>query len=62
MIVPESLRQGTAAPFWEDVWLFEQPWAFNLSNIQPHLQRSIHIWHGTGDKQVLLSSFQPLLF
>ncbi|CAL8465337.1 g4872 [Coccomyxa elongata] len=52
LIVPESLRQGTASMFFEDIYLFEQPWDFDIRNIRPEVQRSIHIWHGTGDKQV----------
>ncbi len=52
LIVPESLRQGNAAMFFEDIYLFEQPWEFDIRNIRPEVQRSIHIWHGTGDKQV----------
>lgn len=52
LIVPESLRQGTAAMFFEDIYLFEQPWEFDVRNIRPEVQRSMHIWHGTGDKQV----------
>ena len=52
-IVPESLRQRTAACFFQDLWLFERPWSFDLADIPAAAQRSIHIWHGTGDKQVV---------
>ena len=51
-VVPESLRQRTAATFFQDLWLFERPWSFNLADIPAAAQQSIHIWHGTGDKQV----------
>ena len=51
-IVPESLRQRTAAPFFQDLWLFERRWSFDLAALPAAAQRSIHIWHGTGDKQV----------
>ena len=52
--MPESLRQRTAATFFQDLWLFERPWSFNLADIPAAAQQSIHIWHGTGDKQVPL--------
>lgn len=52
-IVPESLRQRTAACFFQDLWLFERPWSFDLADIPAAAQQSIHIWHGTGDKQVV---------
>ena len=52
-IVPESLRQRTGACFFQDLWLFERPWSFNLEDLPPHVQKSVHIWHGTGDKQVM---------
>lgn len=51
--MPESLRQRTAAMFFEDLWLFGQPWDFDMRSITADVQRSIHIWHGTGDKQVM---------
>ncbi len=51
-VVPESLRQRTAATFFQDLWLFERPWSFKLADIPAAAQQSIHIWHGTGDKQV----------
>ena len=51
-IIPESLRQRTAANFFQDLWLFERRWSFNLADLPAHAQKSIHIWHGTGDKQV----------
>jgi hypothetical protein len=62
LIVPESLRQRTAAMFFDDIWLFEQPWEFDVRNIRRDMQRSNHIWHGTGDKQVpsFLSTFALL--
>ena len=56
-IIPESLRQRTAANFFQDLWLFERPWSFNLADLPAHVQESIHIWHGTGDKQVRAFSF-----
>ena len=52
LIVPEGLRQKTAEMFFEDFWLFDQPWDFQLEAIPPELQAAIHIWHGTGDRQV----------
>ena len=52
-IVPESLRQRTGACFFQDLWLFERPWSFDLEDLPPHVQKSVHIWHGTGDKQVM---------
>ena len=52
-IVPESLRQRTGACFFQDLWLFERPWSFNLEDLPAHIQKSVHIWHGTGDKQVM---------
>lgn len=51
-IIPESLCQRTAANFFQDLWLFERPWSFNLADLPAHAQKCIHIWHGTGDKQV----------
>ena len=50
--MPESVRQKTAAMFFEDFFLFEQPWEFDVRDIRPEVQASMHIWHGTGDKQV----------
>ena len=52
IIVPESVRQKTAAMFFEDFFLFEQPWEFDVRAIAPELQAATHVWHGTGDKQV----------
>ena len=51
-IVPESLRPRTGACFFQDLWLFERPWSFDLADLPAHVQRAVHIWHGTGDKQV----------
>ena len=38
LIVPEGLRQKTAECFFEDLWLFDQPWDFDLESISPQLQ------------------------
>ena len=52
IVIPESLRQRTAAPLFEDLWLFEQAWDFDVAAMPPVMQKTIHVWHGTGDKQV----------
>jgi hypothetical protein len=57
LIVPEGMRQKTAEMFFEDFWLFDQPWDFQLEEISPALQAAIHIWHGTGDRQVCRPRF-----
>ena len=51
-IIPESLKQGVATPVIQDLVLLSQPWPFNISEIPDQLASTIHIWHGTGDKQV----------
>ena len=51
-IIPESLKQGIATPVIQDLVLLSQPWPFNISEIPDQLASTIHIWHGTGDKQV----------
>ena len=58
-IVPESLRQRTGACFFQDLWLFERPWPFGLADLPAHVQKSVHIWHGTGDKQVSVRRTAP---
>jgi hypothetical protein len=65
LIVPEGLRHRTSASFVDDIWLFERSYTFNMSQIRPDLQQNIHIWHGTGDKQVcsdiIIPGYPPTL-
>lgn len=51
-IIPEALMQETATPWVQDLGLFSGDWGFNVSDIEPSVKSSIHLWHGTGDKQV----------
>lgn len=51
-IVPESLRQRSGAPLFEDLAIFlGEAWAYNVSSISPQLAAAAHLWHGTGDLQ-----------
>ncbi len=59
-IVPESLRQRSGAPLFEDFALFlGQHWAFNVSLLPPRLAAATHFWHGTGDLQARALPQQP---
>ncbi|KAK9825182.1 hypothetical protein WJX81_003767 [Elliptochloris bilobata] len=52
-IVPESLRQRSGAPLFEDLAIFlGEAWAYNVSSVSPQLAAATHFWHGTGDLQV----------
>ena len=51
-IIPESLKQQSATPWVQDLGLFSSQWDFQVSEIEPSLKPKIHLWHGTGDKQV----------
>ena len=51
-IVPEALRQQSATPWIQDLGLFSSSWGFNVSSIDTSVKSSIHLWHGSGDKQV----------
>lgn len=51
-VVPEALRQESATPWVQDLGLFSSNWGFNVSDIEPLVKSSIHLWHGTGDRQV----------
>lgn len=51
-IVPQALIQQTATPWVQDLGLFSSKWSFDVRNIQPNLKPAIHLWHGTGDRQV----------
>lgn len=51
-VVPEALRQGSATPWVQDLGLFSGDWGFNVSDIEPRVKSTIHLWHGTGDRQV----------
>ncbi len=58
-IVPESLRQRSGAPLFEDFALFlGRHWAFNVSRLPPRLAAATHFWHGTGDLQARARSLQ----
>ena len=52
LVRPESLRQGTATGFLQDLSMYCCPWSFSPTQLAAALQQSIHIWHGTGDLQV----------
>ena len=55
-IVPESLRQRSGAPLFEDLAIFlGEAWAYNVSSISPQLAAAAHLWHGTGDLQARAS-------
>ncbi|DBB03957.1 TPA: hypothetical protein ACH3X1_013029 [Trebouxia sp. C0004] len=51
-IIPEALLQESATPWVQDLGLFSGDWGFNVSDIHPSVKPTIHLWHGTGDKQV----------
>ncbi|KAL3154448.1 hypothetical protein ABBQ32_013916 [Trebouxia sp. C0010 RCD-2024] len=51
-VVPEALRQESATPWVQDLGLFSGDWGFSVSDIEPHVKPTIHLWHGTGDRQV----------
>ncbi len=51
-IIPEALLQQSATPWIQDLGLFSSDWGFNVSDIDAKVKPSIHLWHGTGDKQV----------
>ena len=51
-IIPEALKQQSATPWIQDLGLFSSDWGFNVSTIDTHVKSTIHLWHGTGDKQV----------
>jgi hypothetical protein len=51
-IIPEALLQKSATPWVQDLGLFFSDWGFNVSEIDPSVKPTIHLWHGTGDKQV----------
>ena len=51
-IIPEALLQGSATPWVQDLGLFSSHWGFNVTDIDASVKPSIHLWHGTGDKQV----------
>ena len=51
-VVPEALRQESATPWVQDLGLFSGDWGFNVSDIEPRVKSTIHLWHGTGDRQV----------
>lgn len=51
-IVPQALVQQTATPWVQDLGLFSSKWSFDVQQIQSNLKPAIHLWHGTGDRQV----------
>lgn len=51
-VVPEALRQESATPWVQDLGLFSSDWGFKVSDIEPRVKPTIHLWHGTGDRQV----------
>ena len=51
-IVPESLRQRSGAPLFEDLAMFlGEAWAYDVASLLPPLAAATHFWHGTGDLQ-----------
>lgn len=59
-IVPESLRQRSGAPLFEDLAIFlGEAWAYNVSSISPQLATATHFWHGTGDLQARACLLAP---
>ena len=51
-IVPQALIQQSATPWVQDLGLFSSTWSFDVRDIQSNLKPAIHLWHGTGDRQV----------
>jgi hypothetical protein len=52
VIIPESVRQGSAACLFEDLALLWNAWDFDIMDLHPDVAKSVHIWHGTKDMQV----------
>ena len=51
-IIPEALKQQSATPWIQDLGLFSGDWGFDVSDIDASIKSTIHLWHGTGDRQV----------
>ena len=51
-VIPQALLQQSATPWVQDLGLFSSDWGFQVEDIDAQLKPRIHLWHGTGDKQV----------